>query len=83
MKLFGWSILWSCEFRDGMNAFYYIISTICFIQYLFYSLVGLAAVLTCVSTFIHDCPTIATNPAANVLLTSLFLGTYIGGVTFR
>ncbi|KAI4466421.1 nad(p) transhydrogenase [Holotrichia oblita] len=48
----------------------------------FHSLVGLAAVLTCVSTFIHDCPTIATNPASNVLLTSLFLGTYIGGVTF-
>ena len=48
----------------------------------FHSLVGLAAVLTCVSTYMHDFPTLATDPAANVLRTALFLGTYIGGVTF-
>lgn len=47
------------------------------------SLVGLAAVLTCVSTYIHDFPTFATDPAANVVKTALFLGTYIGGITFR
>jgi NAD(P) transhydrogenase len=49
----------------------------------FHSLVGLAAVLTCTATFIHDFPTFATDPAANVVKTALFLGTYIGGVTFR
>lgn len=48
----------------------------------FHSLVGLAAVLTCVSTYMHDFPSLATNEAANVLKTALFLGTYIGGVTF-
>lgn len=48
----------------------------------FHSLVGLAAVLTCVSTFLHDFPTFATDPAAEVVKTALFLGTYIGGVTF-
>lgn len=46
------------------------------------SLVGLAAVLTCVSTYMHEFATLADNPAANVLLTSVLLGTYIGGVTF-
>ncbi|XP_066157430.1 NAD(P) transhydrogenase, mitochondrial-like [Euwallacea fornicatus] len=48
----------------------------------FHSLVGMAAVLTCVATFIHDFPTFATDPAANVVKTALFLGTYIGGITF-
>lgn len=48
----------------------------------FHSLVGLAAVLTCVATYMHDFPNLATDPAANVLKTALFLGTYIGGVTF-
>lgn len=45
-------------------------------------MVGLAAVLTCVATYMHDFPTLATDPAANVLRTALLLGTYIGGVTF-
>lgn len=45
-------------------------------------MVGLAAVLTCVATYIHDFPSLATDPAANILKTALFLGTYIGGVTF-
>lgn len=48
----------------------------------FHSLVGMAAVLTCVATYIHDFPSLATDPAANVLRTSVLLGTYIGGVTF-
>lgn len=49
----------------------------------FFSLVGLAAVLTCMATFIHDFPHFASDPAATVTKTALFLGTYIGGVTFR
>ncbi|XP_037078898.1 NAD(P) transhydrogenase, mitochondrial-like [Pollicipes pollicipes] len=48
----------------------------------FHSLVGMAAVLTCVATYLHDFPNFATDPAANVVKTALFLGTYIGGVTF-
>ncbi|CAB3369044.1 Hypothetical predicted protein [Cloeon dipterum] len=48
----------------------------------FHSLVGLAAVLTCFATYIHDFPTFAEDAAANVTKTALFLGTYIGGVTF-
>ncbi|XP_054271964.1 NAD(P) transhydrogenase, mitochondrial-like [Macrosteles quadrilineatus] len=48
----------------------------------FHSLVGLAAVLTCLATYMHDFPNFATNPATNVIKTSLFLGTVIGGVTF-
>jgi len=47
----------------------------------FHSLVGLAAVLTCVATYIHEFPNFATDPAANVVKTATFLGTYIGGVT--
>lgn len=43
---------------------------------------GVAAVLTCIATYLHDFPTFATDPAANVVKTALFLGTYIGGVTF-
>lgn len=49
----------------------------------FHSLVGMAAMLTCIATYMHDFPTLASDPAANVLRTALFLGTYIGGVTFR
>ena len=48
----------------------------------FHSLVGMAAVLTCVATYIDHFPTFATDPAATAIKTSLFLGTYIGGVTF-
>lgn len=49
---------------------------------LFHSLVGAAAVLTCFSNHIIEQPHFATDPAASVIKTSLFLGTYIGGVTF-
>jgi NAD(P) transhydrogenase len=48
-----------------------------------FSLVGLAAVLTCIATYIHEFPNFATDPAANVVKTATFLGTYIGGVTLR
>ncbi len=48
----------------------------------FHSLVGMAAVLTCVATYIDHFPTFATDPAATMVKSSCFLGTYIGGVTF-
>jgi len=48
----------------------------------FHSLVGMAAVLTCFSTYIDHYPTFETDPAATMIKTALFLGTYIGGVTF-
>merc|ERR1711899_71150 len=48
----------------------------------FHSLVGAAAVLTCVATYMDHFPTFATDPAATMIKTSIFLGTYIGGVTF-
>ncbi|XP_035219277.1 LOW QUALITY PROTEIN: NAD(P) transhydrogenase, mitochondrial-like [Stegodyphus dumicola] len=48
----------------------------------FHSLVGMAAVLTCIATYIVDFPTFATDPAANAIKTALFLGTFIGGITF-
>ncbi|PAA90481.1 hypothetical protein BOX15_Mlig031306g1, partial [Macrostomum lignano] len=51
---------------------------------LFHSLVGAAAVITCVATYIHEQPHFAAGDtaAANLLKTVAFLGTYIGGVTF-
>lgn len=49
---------------------------------LFHSLVGAAAVLTCFSNFLFENPHFDTDPAAGVIKTSLFLGTFIGGVTF-
>merc|ERR1712004_572411 len=48
----------------------------------FHSLVGMAAMLTCFATYLDHFPTFATDPAATMIKTSLFLGTYIGGVTF-
>ena len=44
--------------------------------------VGMAAVLTCLSTYLDHYPGFATDPAATMVKTALFLGTYIGGVTF-
>merc|ERR1719462_772917 len=49
---------------------------------LFHSFVGVAAVLTCIASYIVDQPGFAADPAANVIKSALFLGTYIGGVTF-
>ena len=45
----------------------------------FHSLVGAAAVLTCVATYIDHFDTFATDPAATMIKTSIFLGTFIGG----
>ena len=47
----------------------------------FHSLVGAAAVLTCVATYVDHFDTFATDPAATMIKTSIFLGTYIGGKT--
>jgi len=49
---------------------------------LFHSLVGAAAVITCLANFMAEQPHFLTDPAAGVTKTALFLGTYIGGVTF-
>lgn len=49
---------------------------------LFHSLVGAAAVLTCFSNYLLEQPHFATDPAANIIKSFLFLGTFIGGVTF-
>lgn len=49
---------------------------------LFHSLVGAAAVLTCFSNFLFENSHFDTDPAANVIKASLFLGTFIGGITF-
>merc|ERR1712212_1301708 len=48
----------------------------------FHSLVGMAAVLTCFATYVDHFPGFATDPAATMIKSALFLGTYIGGVTF-
>ncbi|XP_040195055.1 NAD(P) transhydrogenase, mitochondrial [Rana temporaria] len=48
----------------------------------FHSLVGLAAVLTCVAEYMIEYPHFATDPAANLTKIIAYLGTYIGGVTF-
>lgn len=48
----------------------------------FHSLVGLAAVLTCVAEYMVEYPHFATDPAANLTKIIAYLGTYIGGVTF-
>merc|ERR1712186_98573 len=48
----------------------------------FHSLVGMAAMLTCFATYLDHFPVFATVPAATMIKSALFLGTYIGGVTF-
>ncbi|CAB1318300.1 unnamed protein product [Coregonus sp. 'balchen'] len=48
----------------------------------FHSLVGLAAVLTCVAEYRIKYPHFATNPAANLTKIIAYLGTFIRGVTF-
>uniref|UniRef100_A0A674B9X2 NAD(P) transhydrogenase, mitochondrial n=1 Tax=Salmo trutta TaxID=8032 RepID=A0A674B9X2_SALTR len=48
----------------------------------FHSLVGLAAVLTCVAEYMIEYPHLDVHPAANMVKTVAYLGTYIGGVTF-
>ncbi|XP_070618180.1 NAD(P) transhydrogenase, mitochondrial-like [Erythrolamprus reginae] len=48
----------------------------------FHSLVGLAAVLTCIAEYMIEYPHLDIHPSAGVLKTVAYLGTYIGGVTF-
>merc|ERR1712168_167182 len=48
----------------------------------FHSLVGMAAMLTCFASYLDHYPGFATDPAATMIKSALFLGTYIGGVTF-
>ncbi|KAJ0056572.1 hypothetical protein NL108_010365, partial [Boleophthalmus pectinirostris] len=48
----------------------------------FHSLVGMAAVLTCIAEYMIEFPHLEAHPAAGVLKTVAYLGTYIGGVTF-
>ena len=60
-----------------MNLFYLVtsVTNLC-------AQVGMAAVLTCWSTYLDHYPGFATDPAATMIKSALFLGTYIGGVTF-
>ena len=48
----------------------------------FHSFVGLAAVLTCISTYMSEYAHLMADPSGGVTKVALFLGTYIGGVTF-
>lgn len=48
----------------------------------FHSFVGLAAVLTAIAKYLADVDLFADDPAGNVHKAAIFLGTYIGGVTF-
>lgn len=48
----------------------------------FHSFVGLAAVLTCVSTYMSEHAHLLSDPSGGVQKAALILGTYIGGVTF-
>uniref|UniRef100_A0A670JNU9 proton-translocating NAD(P)(+) transhydrogenase n=1 Tax=Podarcis muralis TaxID=64176 RepID=A0A670JNU9_PODMU len=48
----------------------------------FHSLVGLAAVLTCIAEYMIEYPHFDTDAAANLTKIVAYLGTYIGGVTF-
>ena len=48
----------------------------------FHSFVGAAAVLTCLSHYIAESAHLDADPAVNVIKTSLFLGTFIGGITW-
>ncbi|KAM7536919.1 hypothetical protein Aperf_G00000087347 [Anoplocephala perfoliata] len=53
---------------------------------LFHSLVGIAAVLTCIANYVIEAPILFADPAlygaANLMKTVAYLGTWIGGVTF-
>lgn len=49
---------------------------------LFHSFVGLAAVLTSVSSYLMDASLFATDPSGSVHKAAIYAGTFIGGVTF-
>lgn len=48
----------------------------------FHSFVGLAAVLTAIAKYLADVDLFPEDPAGNVHKAAIFLGTFIGGVTF-
>ena len=48
----------------------------------FHSFVGLAAVLTAIAKYLADVDLFPGDPAGNVHKAAIFLGTFIGGVTF-
>ncbi|CDW54789.1 NAD(P) transhydrogenase, mitochondrial [Trichuris trichiura] len=48
----------------------------------FHSFVGVAAALTCIANYLVEYPHFASDPALAVNKCALFLGTFIGGVTF-
>ena len=48
----------------------------------FHSFVGLAAVLTAIAKYLADVDLFADDPSGNVHKAAIFLGTFIGGVTF-
>lgn len=48
----------------------------------FHSFVGLAAVLSCVASFIIDAPTFAADVATTIHKTVIYFGTLIGAITF-
>merc|ERR1719370_964719 len=48
----------------------------------FHSLVGLAAMMTCIAEFMIEHPHLAENEMGNMIKLVAYLGTYIGGVTF-
>ena len=48
----------------------------------FHLLVGMVACFTCFATYLDHYPTFATDPAATMIKSALFLGTFIKGVTF-
>ena len=49
---------------------------------LFHSLVGAAAVITCMANYMVEFPHFATDPSAGMIQIVSLLGTLIGGVTF-
>nr|CAB3264384.1 NAD(P) transhydrogenase, mitochondrial-like [Phallusia mammillata] len=48
----------------------------------FHSLVGLAAVMTCIAEYMIEYPHLAESDMGNMIKFVAYLGTYIGGVTF-
>lgn len=48
----------------------------------FHSFVGLAAMFTCIAEFMHEYEHFVADPSTAAIKAALFLGAYIGGVTF-
>jgi len=49
---------------------------------LFHSFVGVAAALSCVASYMADYSAFAADPSGNMHKSAIFLGTFIGGITF-